>query len=59
MEAIEMASSTPARIIGVELQKGRLAPGMDADITVLDRGFSVLLTMVGGDVVYERGKVTP
>jgi N-acetylglucosamine-6-phosphate deacetylase len=58
-EAIEMASSTPARIIGAALQKGRLAPGMDADITVLDRGFSVLLTMVGGDVVYERGKVTP
>jgi N-acetylglucosamine-6-phosphate deacetylase len=58
-EAIEMASSTPARIIGAEGQTGRLAPGMDADITVLNRGYSVLLTMVGGDVVYERGKVTP
>jgi N-acetylglucosamine-6-phosphate deacetylase len=58
-EAFEMSSSTPARIIGAELQKGRLALGMDADITVLDRGFSVLLTMVGGEVVYERGRVTP
>jgi N-acetylglucosamine-6-phosphate deacetylase len=58
-EAIEMASSTPARIIGAESQKGRLAPGMDADITVLDRGFSVLLTMVGGDVVHKRGRVKP
>ena len=58
-EAIEMASSTPARIIGVEEQKGRLAPGMDADLTVLERDYSVLLTMVGGSVVYERGKITP
>jgi len=51
--AVEMASSTPARIVGAADRKGRLAPGMDADITVLDREFSVLLTMVGGRVVYE------
>lgn len=51
--AVEMASSTPARIAGAADRKGRLAPGMDADITVLDREFSVLLTMVGGRVVYE------
>jgi len=57
-DAIEMASSTPARIIGVE-EKGRLAPGMDADLTVLERDYSILLTMVGGSVVYERGKITP
>ena len=50
--AVEMASSTPARIAGVADRKGRLAPGMDADITVLDGEFSVLLTMVGGRVVY-------
>jgi N-acetylglucosamine-6-phosphate deacetylase len=58
-EAIEMASSTPARIIGVVDRKGRLAPGMDADLTVLGRDYAVLLTMVGGGVVYERGKDTP
>ena len=53
-DAVEMASSTPARIAGAADRKGRLAPGMDADITVLDREFSVLLTMVGGRVVYEE-----
>lgn len=58
-EAIEMASSTPARIIGVDERKGRLAPGMDADLTVLGRDYEILLTMVGGGVVYERGKDTP
>lgn len=53
-EAVEMASSTPAKIAGVAERKGRLQPGMDADVTVLDRDFSVLLTMVKGKVVYNR-----
>ena len=53
-DAVEMASSTPARIAGASDRKGSLAPGMDADIAVLDGEFSVLLTMVGGRVVYER-----
>ena len=42
--AVEMASTTPAKIIGISHRKGYLAPGMDADITVLDQG-----THVGGD----------
>ena len=50
--AVEMASTTPARIAGVAGRKGRLAPGMDADITILDREYGVLLTMVGGRVVH-------
>ena len=54
-ESVEMASTTPAGIIGVSDHKGRLAEGLDADLTVMSRDFSVLLTMVGGKVVYERG----
>jgi N-acetylglucosamine-6-phosphate deacetylase len=53
-EAIWMASSAPARVAGVAERKGQLAPGMDADVTVFNRDFSVLLTMVEGKVVYER-----
>lgn len=53
-EAIEMATSTPARVIGILEKKGRLIPGTDADITVLDNEFSVLLTIVGGKFVYKR-----
>jgi len=53
-EAVEMASSTPARIIGVASVKGCLKPGMDADLTVLNHSFSVLLTIVRGKVVYEK-----
>jgi len=54
-EAVEMASTTPARILGLAERKGRLVPGMDADLTVLDKGFSVRLTMVGGRIVYSGG----
>jgi len=53
-EAVEMASTTPARVAGVTDRKGSIAPGMDADITVLDRDLSVMLTMVEGRVVYEK-----
>ena len=53
-EAVEMASTTPARVAGAADRKGGIAPGMDADITVLDRGLSVMLTMVEGRVVYEK-----
>ena len=53
-EAVEMATSTPARIIGVDDRKGSLVPGMDADITVLDRDLSVMLTMVEGRIVHRR-----
>ena len=53
-EAVEMASTTPARIAGAS-SKGRLAPGMDADITVLDGDLYPALTIVGGEIVYRRG----
>jgi len=53
-EAVEMASTTPARIAGVSKSKGQLAQGMDADITILTRDLSPALTMVGGEIVYRR-----
>jgi len=54
-EAVKMAATNPARILGFG-SKGRLRPAMDADITVVDRNFGVLMTMVGGQVVYSRGE---
>jgi len=52
-EAIQMATLTPARSIGVSNRKGSLEPGKDADIVFLDDDLNVLQTMVGGEVVYE------
>jgi N-acetylglucosamine-6-phosphate deacetylase len=52
-EAIQMATLTPARSIGVADRKGSLEPGKDADIVILDDELDVVSTIVGGEVVYE------
>jgi N-acetylglucosamine-6-phosphate deacetylase len=49
-EALEMASATPARALGLERECGVLAPGARADLIVL-RGaeLELDLVLVGGE----------
>lgn len=54
LEAVRMASTTPARIMGVGEQKGSLAKGKDADIVIFDKDIMVSMTMVAGRVVYSN-----
>jgi N-acetylglucosamine-6-phosphate deacetylase len=49
-QALVPATRIPADVLGE--RKGRLAAGYDADIVLLDRDYTPVLTMVGGDVVY-------
>lgn len=51
-EAIRMASLNPARVLGIEDQKGAIAPGMDADIVLMDKDFNIKLVMVQGEIVF-------
>lgn len=51
-EAARMASTAPARLIGEGRRKGRLAPGYDADITVLRPDLSVEAVWKGGELSY-------
>jgi N-acetylglucosamine-6-phosphate deacetylase len=53
-QAVEMASYTPARILGIDRQKGSLAVGKDADILLFDENIDIALTMVQGKVVFQR-----
>ena len=53
-DAVIMASTTPAAVLGLENRKGRIEPGFDADITVLDRVFSCQLTIVAGKIVFDK-----
>jgi N-acetylglucosamine-6-phosphate deacetylase len=48
VEAIRMASLTPARIIGVADRKGTLEPGKDADLVIYEADFKPWRTMIGG-----------
>ncbi len=52
-EASRLCSRTPARILGLE-KKGYLAPGMDADVLVLDPGLEIEAVVLGGEVVVKR-----
>ena len=40
-DAITMATATPARVAGLSSRKGSIAPGMDADIVLLDEALQV------------------
>ena len=51
-EAVEMASLTPARLLGLDRFLGRIEPGRAADLVVFDAHGRVRLTLVGGRVVY-------
>ncbi len=48
VEAVRMASLTPARVIGVDDRKGSLERGKDADIAIFDDDFTAWRTMIGG-----------
>lgn len=54
-EAVAMASLNPARLHRLEGRKGRLAPGMDADLVLLDANLAVLATLVEGQVAHDTG----
>jgi N-acetylglucosamine-6-phosphate deacetylase len=50
--ALQMASCSPADLLGLS-HKGRLAPGCDADLILLDEHLTVTLTMIKGKIVYK------
>jgi N-acetylglucosamine-6-phosphate deacetylase len=50
-EALQMASATPANLLGLT-HKGWLKPGNDADLILLDDSLTVALTMINGQIIY-------
>lgn len=46
--AVHMASTGPAAMIGLEATKGRIAPGFEADLLVLNHDLSLRHVIVGG-----------
>ena len=50
-EAVRMVTLNPARLLGLE-NKGRLAPGCEADIVIMNQDGEIELTMRAGKIVY-------
>jgi len=53
-KAVEMMTATPAKIMNVYDEIGSLSPGKKADILLFDEDINVSLTMIEGNVVFEK-----
>jgi N-acetylglucosamine-6-phosphate deacetylase len=51
-DALTMASTTPARFLGLSDELGALAPNHKADMVALDADMNVLGTWIGGEVAW-------
>lgn len=52
-EAVDFASANPAKNLGLYDERGSIEVGKRADFAVMDKGFNILCTVVGGKVVYK------
>lgn len=55
-DAVRMASLTPARILGLDRDRGSIQVGKRADLCVLDENLNVTKTLIAGKVVWEKGE---
>ena len=53
-KAVKMITETPAKIMGIYSQLGSIDDGKAADITVFDDNIRIQLTMVDGNIVYQK-----
>lgn len=52
VEAVKMATATPARIMGLSDSKGSVTVGKDADLVIFDDEINIDTTIVNGHIVY-------
>jgi N-acetylglucosamine-6-phosphate deacetylase len=55
IDALRMASEVPARLLGLA-RMGHIREGNEADLVLLDEDLQVQVTIIKGEIVYERGK---
>ena len=52
LDTVAMMTATPARLLGLQANKGSLAVGKDADLAILDRDFHVIQTYLAGQEIF-------
>ncbi len=55
-EVAQMASLTPATILGIDHEKGSIEVGKDADIVILNSDFEVEYSICEGEISYKRSE---
>lgn len=53
-QALPTVTTTPARLLGLSDQRGRIAPGQCADLVLLDADLRVMTTITAGEITYTR-----
>ncbi|MBI3320624.1 MAG: N-acetylglucosamine-6-phosphate deacetylase [Candidatus Omnitrophica bacterium] len=53
-DAVRMATRNPARLLGLDDDLGALEVGQRADLVAFDRNFRVTMTLVDGQIAYQR-----
>lgn len=56
VDVAKMAATNPARLLGVDHECGLIAEGKRADLVALDSDGRVVLTMIGGAIVFDDRK---
>jgi N-acetylglucosamine-6-phosphate deacetylase len=51
-DALATVTTTPARLLGLGRERGRIEPGYVADMVLLSRDLEVKATIARGEVVY-------
>lgn len=52
-DAVKMMTSNPIEMMGLDLKKGRLCEGYDADICIFDENINIKKVLVGGEIAVE------
>ena len=52
-DAIDFATANPAKNLNIYGKKGSISLGKDADLTVIDNNFNVLLTLRNGKIIFK------
>ena len=51
-DAFKMATETPANLLGVH--KGKIEVGYDADFIFLDENYELMITVIDGEIYYQK-----
>lgn len=54
LETIQMITSTPATIMGIEKTKGSLNKGKDADIVIFDENIEIKVVIINGELIVNK-----